>query len=147
MVPNIAANYHVNNMEHADLVQEGYIVYCSCKDKWNPEQSKFSTWFVNNLKFHYGHLVQRQKPVAEEYEDHLVADQKKNNLVLILCSLSKEALEVVNLVLNSPMELLAMTNCNYPTKNAIMKYIKKKGWGWKEETIYQTFEEIKSVLQ
>jgi hypothetical protein len=141
-------------LDFDDLISAASIGFEKAKQSWDPARNPN---FNNHLYWKIGHCMweveQKCHPYLplDESESIQIADDKSSPFEETkfragLASLSKEALEVVYLVLESPGELVDWTiRWIRPSQSSIRTFL--HSLGWKRKKIDQVFGEIKTMLQ
>lgn len=154
LIKRICWSWHrTTGIEFDTLNSEANIVYVECLKSYNPERGKFSTFLWHAIQSKFKNLVvlsQRNRYDGVEVELEEVANSggqyQRTAFNEIIENLSKEAKEIVSVVLNAPADLLEMIPTPRASKHQLEKYLIKNKQ-WKSLTISYLFAEIKDALK
>lgn len=134
------------NFSFEDLLSEANLIYVTKKDKYDPNKNKFSTFLYTCITNHFKNLVRNKKnknkniisivPIEEvksfaPYRHTAKEHNTPETYVTkqsIFNSLSNEAREVVNIIINCPAELFDELTSPVRKgfqKHKILKYCKR----------------------
>ncbi|NCN87237.1 hypothetical protein GW932_05375 [archaeon] len=109
----------------------------------NPEYS----WLAFSYAINPENYIDHSNPnIAEE-----IANRENPEKLLLrkekITKMSKEAQEIVRIIINAPQEMIDMISLNrdHISSMDLKKYLKNKGW--KLRVILKTFSEIKRMLK
>ena len=153
-----------------DLIQEGAVIFCKCRDEYNPQKgAKFSTFLWNSLNIHFGNIgklchtdkAYRTDNLEPEQIERLHRDSSSCEFVEFTQSMERAGLEgkngikrnrdiqkIIGLVLNNPDTFIVQlkeSGCPRVTKRAIQKYVIEH-WGWNISRTWETFKSIRQAL-
>lgn len=142
---------HYQRTTYTEAVSIANEAYVTALHTYDPTKGEFSTHLYYALK---GAFRTRYEPQFVELDmcEPVTTNSPLSQLLFneMISTLSTEAQEVVNTVLNTPIELIELTRevccTNYHiTKNMLRKYLYKH-LGWSHPKIDQIINEIKQVL-
>lgn len=135
-----------------ELLSTANVAYLKACETFNPEKGLFSTYLTWKLR---GELNNHKKMISTVTVENSDDFQSENTTALDLSifeqtidNLSEEAQIIVNIVLETPIELIKIAenmwgNCKI-TIHSIKTYLRKKGWEYKK--IINAIDEIKEAL-
>jgi len=143
-----------HGLEFDDLMGWGNIAYCEALRTYDPEKGAFSTHLTNWLKYELGRAVQ----AAYGYRNNTTGLDEANQVPdahnperefafgLAMASLRPEARQVVDMVINTPLEFCDLTKRSVKiTMGGIRSYLKSMGWGHRQ--IERAFTEVRKALK
>lgn len=124
-----------------DLFSEGNLVFCSVAGNWDESRGKFTTFLQTCIVNHFKSLTSNNRERAILIEElpegtDIRTPEKSYELKSMIESMSEEAQEVVDIVINGPKELGQISN--------VQSYLRECGWAW--ETIWGSVREIKAIF-
>lgn len=155
------------NIDISDLISMGNIAYCEAIKTWDKNLGSFSTHLTWQLKDYLRPKRLRNCGLRVNREDHVALDDpeapeladlsgpavdREAGFRLAILSLSREAQEVVWLVLNLPEELADWTiRWVRPCLGSVRSYLRNTPTGehpngWPKAKIERAFNEIKTAL-
>ena len=151
----LAHSFHRSTgLDFDDLVAQGNLIFCQVQHKYKAKnKARFSTYFyrclVNRLikyskKQVVHHKLCSHKPVEEHH--YLKSKNTKHNFVVRKLDLSKEAKQVIEVLLNSPQEFFTLTELEKVVEVRRKLYQKFRCLGWQRSKVLQVFAEIKLFL-
>lgn len=154
LIKKISWSWHkTTGIDLETLIAEANVAFVECQNNYNPQQGKFSTllWhaignkFKNLIAYRYQN---RHDGTEVELENLALSNpsmqEKKCIFKSTLLSLSKEAQQIISIVLETPVDLLAMIPKPRLSKHQLTKYLRFKGW--KIPAIHKAYIEIKDNL-
>jgi hypothetical protein len=137
-------------MPLADFLSLGHTVFMDTLDVWEPKKGSFSTLLT--IKLRTGFIDYTRKfdvPVEQTAPDQL--DERSPFDICsfkdMLSSMSEEAKEIVNIILDAPAETLDIIGTEPPKmiRGAIQRYLHYElGWHWRK--IWRAFRELKGAI-
>lgn len=133
--------------DYEELFCIGNLTFCEARASYEPTRAAFSTWLYFLLNQNMLEFVVREKNKMEvSLKEYNIVDRINTNwLVDFLDSVSKEASEVVSLVLNTPTEYIELLSGEIMKIADIKHCLTQKGW--KQYTINVTIAEIRERLR
>ena len=142
-------------LDFEELVSHGSLAFTKAIETWDPAKGKFSTHLVWQCRDFMGRvqgcrnyceeIVSMDEPEALEAPDPGPGPYEEAKFRAGVGGLSKEALEVVWLILNIPWELVDWTTrWVRPSQNSVRQYLRSLDWG--HARIDRAFTEIKIML-
>ena len=138
-----------------ELVCEGNQTFLRAFKEWEPERSKFSTYLWLNLELDFEkynkqffRISVREHELPEFWTGHQVALQEHRATFLSSIRVSsKEAQEIITIILSGPSELLGLLGDEPPRKvrGALKDYLRRLGWSWPK--IWKSFKEVKALCR
>jgi len=137
----------------SDLQSLGHKLFMDAVDKWDSSRGSFSTILTIKLRTGFIDYMRRHDaPVSPDsvYIQEPVTDNTPMKVCAfkdLLYSLSKEAQEIVSILLDAPVETLGIIGTEPPKmiRGAIQRYLLKIGWC--HATIWEAFRELKGVFR
>ncbi len=146
-----------------DYEEKGLFALCECCHKYfatHKSSAKLSTYLTKTLRGIFKNMVAQHililntpadDPLPEIGINGKCSPERLLRLKQALSSMSEEAVEVVNLIFNTPKELsqIMIEDAKaLPTKETLRKYLWSKRWSGIEvqNRISQAFSEIKQTL-
>jgi len=151
------------DMDYDDLLSVAHEIFVDARTKYQPNRgAKFSSYLYMRLNSRFNQLrskrERRWKKVKvmpdqfiEMYCSTKYQPERQMAFGQMIASLSAEAMQVVNIVLNTPTELIELARgvankkdiCHI-NKTLLNKYL--RGRGWKVSAIDRVFAEIRAGL-
>jgi len=155
-----------------DLMQEGAVIFCKCRNEYNPQKgTKFSTFLWNSLNIHFGNigklchtntayrpgslepeqierLQDNSEPTQDKYTEFVQSIERAGFDGKNGTKRNMDVKKIIGLVLNNPdtfVEQLKASGCPRVTKRAIQKYV-IENWGWNISRTWEAFKTIRSAL-
>lgn len=155
LLRKICHQFRNSGIEFEDLMGIGNEVYIlTLKEFEESRKIKFTTVLYSYVKNTIINEIQRNKRRKNEIEneniDHFsdsIDIEKRIIFMNGLNRLSKEAQEVVQMVLTSPSDILENAGISHPRKMRGCVRKKLKEQKWPERKIWKIFREIKEVLK
>lgn len=154
LIKKIARKWHkTTGIELETLIAEANLAFAECQNNYNPKRGKFSTLLWHCIESQFKNIITKahiQRYDGTEISLKDIALSSKHNqekeyiLKDTISKLSKEAREIIDIVLNAPADLITMLPKSNLSKHQLTKYLRLKGW--KIPTILRTFNEIKKGL-
>lgn len=154
LIHKISWSWHkTTGIELKTLESEANITFVQCQSNYNPKKGKFSTLLYCSIESSFKNLLthnqqNRYDGIEVELEERGLSTPASQEKQCILADtinkLSKEAKEIISIVLEAPADLLAMLPKQMLSKHQLTKYLRLKGW--KFPLITKTFIEIKNSL-
>jgi RNA polymerase sigma factor (sigma-70 family) len=129
-------------VEFDDLLQEANLAYLEAIKTHDPLKSRLSTYVWNCVQNHLTNYIKQELKhtsvkTDEELEIPVVYSES------IFDSMTKEAKEVVNIILDSPWELLGISNYRVAVRRKVRDILYNKGW--EKKKVKKVFELLKVV--
>lgn len=147
-----------SGQDFEELIAEGNLIFMTSQENFDPQKSRFSTYLYKSLNQHFGNLI--ESFASQKRDSRMIADQDIGLVASdsvdpesyaifrdILSSLSNDSKLIINSVLETPAELVAMMSRGKKTKmtkKVLTAYFKKQGWGISR--IWNAFSEIKQTI-
>lgn len=154
LIKKICWSWHkTTGINFETLEAEANLAYAECQHCYNPQRGKFSTIlyhgieskFKNLLKYKY---LNKHDGIEVELEEAAgsspCTQERRCMLANIIDNLSKEAKEIVSIVLEAPGDLMEMLPKPRLSKHQLTKYLRLRGW--KIPVIVRSYKEIKNNL-
>lgn len=149
----IALSFHATTgLEVEELVGEATIAFLLAFRTFDPKKGELAPRISVCVKHHLCTYIRTQKKFSEVIlvdveEDELLEDPRDDirqweEFESFLGSLSKEAKELITLILSAPSEYAGLTSRQ--ARGMLVKTLRGKGWAW--SSIWNTFREIRSAL-
>ena len=126
---------------------EAYLDYDATKG------SQFSTWVYNRVSYAFWDFITDNKKYQDRFgeSNQLLAessDSKPHRLDGILKELSEDAKTIVQLIIDTPGDLVSIIRVKKPEKQrrAIWKYLRGLGVEWSLGRVVNSFDEIREVV-
>lgn len=113
-----------SNLSQEDLFSEGNLIFVKCQENFDDEKAKFSTFLYLCISRHFKQMVERQNKVEKNTTKSVDCNEDPDSENYICVSeenpedriaskdsyekLSKEAKDVIDIVLNCPSEVFEM---------------------------------------
>lgn len=154
LINKIIHKYSNTTEDFSDIKSEALIFYGEIYSKYNFELRASRKSFIgNHIKFTLiNYLIKRNREKRDPSKLSYLEDTEElipngnssvlENLIFRekLANLSFEAKEVLNIIFDTPYELLELS------RNKIIQYLGKKNKYWDREFIEEIFMEIKEIL-
>lgn len=153
LIKKISWSWHkTTGMDLEILIAEANVAFAECQNNHNPEKSKFSTLLYHAVESRFKNLLayenqSRHNGIEIELEDLAFSSCKQEKRCTFqdtIANLSREAHQIVNIVLEAPTDLLAMLPKPRLSKHQLTKYLRLKGW--KIPAINKAYVEIRNNL-
>lgn len=135
-------------LEWEELFGEAELALVYAIRSYNPEKCKLSTWIYKRVTSHLTTTIKKEKrhknnvELHEEYGYGENTEESQLNMISIFDTLSPEATEVCQMILENPLEFLESSS--KLSRGHVYRKLRKVGWPW--EKIWSTFNEIREVL-
>lgn len=148
-----AVSFHATTgLSVEDLVGEATIAFLLAFRTFDPKKGDLAPRISVCIKHHLCTYIRTQKKFSEVIlvdieDDEILEDPREDarqweEFESFLGSLSKEAKELVVLVLSAPSEYTGLTSRQ--ARGALVKTLRGKGWSW--SSIWKAFREVRSAL-
>jgi len=144
------------DLDYDDLVGQGNLAFCLASKTWNPTKSAFSTHLWWTIRDQMGKIEKKQNPsiLHENIDDYenlpnetMPSPDRTFSFRNAINSLSKDAREIIKLILLTPEELCDFTLPHVTvTITNTKKYLRNNN-NWRWETINTAINEIKLMLK
>jgi DNA-directed RNA polymerase specialized sigma subunit len=153
----------IADMDYDDLLSVAHEIFVDARTKYQPNRgAKFSSYLYMRLNSRFNQLRIKQEKrwrkvkvmpdqFIEMYCSTKYQPERQMSFKQMLTSLSAEAMQVVNIVLNTPAELIELArgvasrkDICHVNKTLLSKYL--QGKGWKVSAIDKVFAEIREGL-
>lgn len=149
---SIAHKYKTRQVPLEDLVSIGNVEFARCIVEFNPDYNvRFNTFLHSRVKWACYTATKQQiqeQPIETELPTNTKTPEAQYGFHEALCQLSADAKLIVNIVFNTPQDLLNMLPTNQPrgiNKYQITKYARTKGWPFPR--IWAAFTEIQNIFR
>jgi DNA-directed RNA polymerase specialized sigma subunit len=136
-----------------DLIGEANLAYVQCLKNYDPEKGDFKAYFGASCFNGMVQFCQKEYsglmiPYDEEYAPHQNPATEETFLSDLYDSLSAEAKEMVNTILECPEEMtkMAFKNAQKRITKGVLRGFFTEYRGWSHKVIAGCFAEIKGVL-
>ena len=156
LIKKIAGKFaRKTGMEFEEVEAEANVIFVECLNAFDPNKGKFSTLLTVSIWSRYINILKKKNSlkyhnIQVEYLDtmHGVSPELDYLFKNTLASLSTEAKEIIDIVFNTPAELLNTVTLSKPNLNLSISRIKKYlvNKNWKSKQIFKTINEIKAAL-
>ena len=145
-----------SRFEFDELLSEAHMAFLHAVDTYDLTKASFHTHLYITVNGRLRNYVNKKQVVDEELDDFLASKEDNPEQALlfseVLEELSREASEVVDVVLNTPGELIELVRqmtSNRQGKmhlyrSGVTRFFKDKGWG--ATKINRTYTEIKNTF-
>lgn len=145
LIRKLAWSFHnTTGIELDELFAEASLAYCEALESYNPKRGKITTYLwiriSDRLKNYIKQHNEYYSPILS-LEDIKVDKPITTNFFFE--SLSKEALEVAELILEHPYNFISLPKRE--AKEKAWKTMKSKGWSW--DKIICGFHDLKLAFQ
>lgn len=172
LLKKLAAQFCFKPEDFDDMMSICNEAYCKAVLNYQPEKGKFTTLLYHyanralideirkkktNYKKYYTFSIEyisycEENDIKGTLDSQIIIDEKQNNERRYefrnqLESLSREAREMISLIVNSPYELLEETKSLSPKylRGQVIKMMRDRKWKW--NVIYSSIKEIKNAIQ
>jgi len=132
LIRKIAWSFHTTTgVEWDDLFQEAALAYCEALKNYDPERGTIAGYMWSCITSHLKDYIHEQ----EKQTGHICSIEDVNidypvNTTPLFESLSKEADEIVNMILSSP-EIFDNLTPELAQRNIARILISRKRWSWR----------------
>ena len=153
MIYNLAHRFHrTTGIELDELIGCGNLKFMDCQNNYDPMLASFSTYLTIQIKGMFLEMARKRSNYPYFVPEVEIVNEPIAEETLffkeIISELSDDAKEVISIVFNTPLELVAMVlDLDQPrglNKSQISKFLRKQGWPFCK--IEQTFKEISAIF-
>jgi DNA-directed RNA polymerase specialized sigma subunit len=139
--------------DYKELFSVGNLAFCKAKQTYDPNKGKFSTWLYAYLDNHMRNFIWKEE-VKQNFLKlnysvyNNIEEQKTTNSTWFtdfLNSVSKEAKEMISVILNTPNEYADALSSMISNKTQLREHMAARGM--KHHTINATIAEIREQLK
>lgn len=147
MLWRIAWSYHrTTGMDVEDLKSEANIAFLEACKTHDAEKAKLSTWIWKYVTTHLNAYIKSKGGVFcsldENIPDPRNLAEEREDFSNIVSSMSEEAQQVVQIVLDAPGEFFELSSRF--ARGILFRKLRRMGWSW--ASIWDVFREIKNTL-
>lgn len=156
LIHNTVWKFHnVYGTDIDELQSVSNLLFMNAVESYDPKKVKFSTWLSTKLWFGFLSLLRsdmcQNKTKTDLFTDGDLQEFTHQNhfLLYLKDTLSMEALDFVNLILETPKELRTTTLRRGGKQKNLGRVVKEHLYkiGWSTRHIRETIKEIKEVLR
>lgn len=153
MIYNLAHRFNrTTGIELDELIALGNMKFVDCQKNYDPMLAAYSTYLTIQIKGMFLEMSRKRNNYPIHIPDVEIANKPIAEEMLffkeILRELSDDAKVVIDIVFNTPRELVAMVlDLDQPrglNKSQISKFLRKQGWPFCK--IDETFKEISAIF-
>ena len=149
MLAKLAASHQATwGGDYNEWLAEANLAFVNAYRTWNPSHGRLTTWAWHNVR---GHLLNLHRTkAAKAKRESLPADvgeESRFDLRAWLFELGEDARYVVDMVLESPVDLIQIMRTRdkkRPSRSLLKRFLRDLGWGHMK--ISKTFQEITEAL-
>ena len=145
LIRKIAWSFHrTTGIDWDELFQEAALAYLTLQDKYDPDRGEFSTYIWKSLVTHLQTYLQNHEkkngPIC--YLEDIELDENPMPVESLFDSFSRDAAEIAELVLGSPVDFDGMIRKN--AKRKVIKQLREHKWTFRR--IWQGLIDLRIAL-
>jgi len=139
-----------------ELLSEAHVAFLHTVDTYNSTKASFHTHLYITISGRLRNFISKETetslPLDREYKSKIPNPEQECTFKNLIENLSKEAKEIVDVVLNTPTEMIELIREMSSNRQGHMHLYRKnvtyffKNQGWSNKQIFKSYSEIKSIL-